>query len=68
MKSGDLVKGIASYIWKNDTTVKPGIVAGNFLPGDLAFIINVTHNGVKIITTKGIIGWIDRKESLCEVG
>ena len=61
MKIGDLVSSIASYVWESDTTVKPGIVVGYLKSGDLACVLKPTPHGTLVLTSKGMVGWVDRR-------
>lgn len=56
---GDLVVTNSCYVWEGDTTVKPGIVRGYLFSGDLACILNPTPHGILVLTSKGVVGWVD---------
>jgi len=61
VKPGDLEVTNSCYVWESDITVKPGIVSGYLFSGDLACVLNPTPQGILVLTTKGVVGWVDRR-------
>ena len=68
MKPGDLVTAWPCYLWEHNTAEKSGNTIGNMRAGELAIVLEVTVHGIRVINSRGVVGWIDRKENLSEIG
>ncbi len=62
MKPGDIYNCELVSLWKNSgKSQEAGIRLGFLNYGDIVIIIEVSHFEAKVITTNGIVGWIEKK-------
>lgn len=62
MRPGDIYNSDLVSLWKDSAkSDDPGTRLGFLNYGDIVVIIEVSHFEAKVITTDGIIGWVEKK-------